>query len=185
MHYAMSKMLDKSRIKSLLRESLRMTFDAIRQNKLRSILTLLGISVGVFSVIGVMTAIRTLETSIESGLNVFGANTFLVSKEPRVTFRRGRRSPYRNRKNIDYEQFLTLKDLAKTPIMVSASGFTVVRSVKYKTNTRIPIYNPECAVIIVGTCINLLFINLEKVGFSSTSTVSMPKRILCSVPYIA
>jgi len=81
MHYAMSKMLDKSRIKSLLRESLRMTFDAIRQNKLRSILTLLGISVGVFSVIGVMTAIRTLETSIESGLNVFGANTFLVSKE--------------------------------------------------------------------------------------------------------
>ena len=128
----MSKMLDKSRIKSLLRESLRMTFDAIRQNKLRSILTLLGISVGVFSVIGVMTAIRTLETSIESGLNVFGANTFLVSKEPRVQFRRGRRSPYRNRKNIDYEQFLTLKDLAKTPIMVSASGFTVVRSVKYK-----------------------------------------------------
>ena len=60
-----------------------------------------------------------------------------------------------------------------------------VRSAKYKTNTRIPIYNPECAVIIVGTCINLLFINLEKVGFSSTSTVSMPKRILCSVPYIA
>ena len=110
----MSKMLDKSRIKSLLRESLRMTFDAIRQNKLRSILTLLGISVGVFSVIGVMTAIRTLETSIESGLNVFGANTFLVSKEPRVQFRRGRRSPYRNRKNIDYEQFLTLKELAKT-----------------------------------------------------------------------
>ena len=62
-------------VRNILRESLRMAIDAIRQNKLRSILTLLGISIGVFSVIGVMTAIRTLETSIESGLNVFGTNT--------------------------------------------------------------------------------------------------------------
>ena len=53
-----------------------MTFDAIRANKLRSTLTLLGISVGIFSVISVMTAIKTLESSIESGLNVFGTNTF-------------------------------------------------------------------------------------------------------------
>ena len=41
-----------------------MAIDAIRQNTLRSILTLLGISIGVFSVIGVMTAIRTLESSV-------------------------------------------------------------------------------------------------------------------------
>ena len=46
----------------MLRESMRMTVEAIVQNKLRAILTLLGISIGVFSVIGVMTAIRTLET---------------------------------------------------------------------------------------------------------------------------
>ena len=73
-------MLGKRQIKSILRESVRMTFDAIRQNKLRSTLTLLGISVGIFSVISVMTAIKTLESSIESGLNVFGTNTFLITK---------------------------------------------------------------------------------------------------------
>ena len=60
-------MIGKSQIKSLLRESIRMTMDAIKENKLRSILTLLGISVGIFSVISVMTAIKTLESSIESG----------------------------------------------------------------------------------------------------------------------
>ena len=47
-----------------------MAIDAIKKNKLRSLLTLLGITIGVFSVIGVMTAIRTLESSVESGLNI-------------------------------------------------------------------------------------------------------------------
>ena len=73
-------MIGKSQIKSLLRESIRMTMDAIKENKLRSILALLGISVGIFSVISVMTAIKTLESSIESGLNVFGTNTFEPGK---------------------------------------------------------------------------------------------------------
>ena len=62
-----------------------MAIDAIRQNKLRSILTLLGISIGVFSVIGVMTAIRTLESSVQSGLNVFAANTFVTVSYTHLT----------------------------------------------------------------------------------------------------
>ena len=63
-------------LKNIFKESFWMAIEAIRQNKLRSILTLLGISIGVFSVIGVMTAIRTLESSVQSGLNVFATNTF-------------------------------------------------------------------------------------------------------------
>ena len=51
-----------SHLKNTVKESFRMAIESIRQNKLRSILTLLGISIGVFSVIGVMTAIRTLES---------------------------------------------------------------------------------------------------------------------------
>jgi putative ABC transport system permease protein len=61
-----------------------MAVEAIRQNKLRSILTLLGISIGVFSVIGVMTAIRTLEVAIDSQLDIFGTNTFSVNKWPDI-----------------------------------------------------------------------------------------------------
>ena len=58
-------MINLRSVKNGIKESFRMAIDAIRQNKLRSILTLLGISIGVFSVIGVMTAIRTLESSVE------------------------------------------------------------------------------------------------------------------------
>ena len=124
-------MLGKRQIKSILRESVRMTFDAIRQNKLRSTLTLLGISVGIFSVISVMTAIKTLESSIESGLNVFGTNTFMITKNPAIQF--GRNDKYRNRKNIDLNQYLTLKERAKLPILVSGGDDTGnVRLVTYK-----------------------------------------------------
>ena len=124
-------MLGKRQIKSILRESVRMTFDAIRQNKLRSTLTLLGISVGIFSVISVMTAIKTLESSIESGLNVFGTNTFLITKDPAIQF--GRNEKYRNRKNIDLDQYLKLKERAKLPILVSGGDDTDnVRHVTYK-----------------------------------------------------
>jgi len=120
-----------SQIKSILRESVRMTFDAIRANKLRSTLTLLGISVGIFSVISVMTAIKTLESSIESGLNVFGTNTFLITKDPAIQF--GGNEKYRNRKNIDLDQYLQLKERAKLPILVSGGDETDrVRVVTYK-----------------------------------------------------
>ena len=108
-----------------------MTFDAIRANKLRSTLTLLGISVGIFSVISVMTAIKTLESSIESGLNVFGTNTFLITKDPAIQF--GRNEKYRNRKNIDLDQYFQLKERAKLPILVSGGDETQnVRVVTYK-----------------------------------------------------
>ena len=125
-------MIGGSQFRSMLRESMRMTVEAIIQNKLRSILTLLGISIGVFSVIGVMTAIRTLETSIESGLNVFGTNTFMIQKTPAIQFGPGSRSKYRNRKNIDYRQYELLKERAKLPILVSVVDSEQERSIRYK-----------------------------------------------------
>ena len=55
-----------------------MALSAIRANKLRSTLTLLGIVVGVFSIIAVMTAMGVLRSSIEEGLAGLGANTFRI-----------------------------------------------------------------------------------------------------------
>ena len=108
-----------------------MAIDAIKQNKLRSTLTLLGISIGVFSVIGVMTAIRTLESSVQSGLNVFAANTFVIQKYPSIQIGR-RDKKIRNRKNIDYDQYKKLKERAKLPVLVSVSEGSSIRNVKYK-----------------------------------------------------
>ena len=127
-------MINVHSLKNVMKESFRMTIDAIRQNKLRSILTLLGISIGVFSVIGVMTAIRTLESSVESGLNVFGTNTFVIQKYSAIMTDHGDEK-YRNRKNIDYPQYEEFKRRAKLPIMVSVSEDVSARNVKYRDKT--------------------------------------------------
>ena len=118
-------------LKSIFKESFWMAIDAIRKNKLRSSLTLLGISIGVFSVIGVMTAIRTLESSIASGLNVFAANTFVIQKNPEWDFG-GRDRKYRNRKNITIDQYKKLKGRAKIPLLVSPVTGMSERDVQYR-----------------------------------------------------
>ena len=117
-------------LKSILKESFWMATDSIRKNKLRSSLTLLGISIGVFSVIGVMTAIRTLESSVKSGLNVFATNTFVIQKTPEFNFGEDRKK-YRNRKNITYEQYKKLKSRAKLPLLISPADGTSTRNVYY------------------------------------------------------
>ena len=118
-------------LKNILKESFWMAIDAIRKNKLRSGLTLLGISIGVFSVIGVMTAIRTLESSVASGLNVFATNTFIIQKYPEIDFG-SNRVKYRNRKNINIKQYKKLKDRAKTPLLISATDDSWSRDIKYR-----------------------------------------------------
>ncbi len=117
-------------LNNVLKESFWMAIDAIRKNKLRSSLTLLGISIGVFSVIGVMTAIRTLESSIASGLNVFAANTFIIQKYPEIQFGHG--GKYRNRENITIDQYKKLKSRAKRPLLISAADQSVTRDIKYR-----------------------------------------------------
>lgn len=120
----------KSHLKNTLKESFRMAVDALRANKLRSILTLLGIAIGVFSVIGVMTAIRTMESSITSGLNVFGSNTFLIQKHPIIQMGRPDKS-IRNRQNITYDQFEELKARAKLPKLITVAEGKGGVSIKY------------------------------------------------------
>jgi putative ABC transport system permease protein len=65
-----------------MNEILKMAFGSLGVNKLRSFLTMSGITIGVFSVIGVMTAVSALRGSIETGLSFLGSNIFQFAKWP-------------------------------------------------------------------------------------------------------
>ena len=121
-------------IKNQLNDSFWMAIDAIRKNKLRSTLTLLGISIGVFSVISVMTALRTLESAVSTGLNVFATNTFIIQKDPNffIGSSREEKDQYRNRKNITIDQFRALKARCDMPKIISAEIITDIQTISYK-----------------------------------------------------
>jgi putative ABC transport system permease protein len=122
-------------------EILRLAFGALSSNKLRSGLTVLGIAVGVFSVIGVMTLINGMRSSIESGLNVLGANSFQVTKFPPINFS----DPwlrFRNRRDISFphaERFKELMgDAARVNLGINRGGLTVVnRELRTNPNVRL------------------------------------------------
>ncbi len=89
---------------SEMRESFQMAMASLAAHKLRSALTLLGVLVGVFSIIVVMTAMRVLQRNIERELSQLGSDTFQVQKWPAVYF--GGPEGFRKfwqRKNISYE----------------------------------------------------------------------------------
>jgi putative ABC transport system permease protein len=110
-------------------EIIRLALSSLSANKLRSGLTMLGIAVGVFSVIGVMTVITGLRENIESGLNVLGANSFQISKFPAINFS----NPwvrFRNRRDISFAQSQRFKELmqgtAEVSLMLRRGGRRVL-----------------------------------------------------------
>ncbi len=127
------------------RESLAMALIALRINKLRSILTLLGIAVGVFSIIAVMTAMGVLLNSIESGLSQLGANTFQIQRTSNFnTGNPQERAKMRNRKNIKYAQGLLVKEratLAKAVGLEAWSGGKIVATLTGQKS------NPDVAIV--------------------------------------
>ncbi|HWN96292.1 MAG TPA: ABC transporter permease [Methylomirabilota bacterium] len=86
---------------------------ALAAHKLRSALTLLGVTVGVFSIVVVMTAMRVLQSNIEKEMGQLGSHTFSVQKWPAI-FVGGRDGweKYWRRKNITWQQIQTLREKA-------------------------------------------------------------------------
>jgi len=91
-------------------EIFRMALGSLRTNRLRSALTMLGVAIGVFSVIGVMTALSAIQGSIESGLSFLGSNIFQFAKYP-VMNTRDPGEKFANRRDISLEQATDFKRL--------------------------------------------------------------------------
>jgi len=86
-----------------VKEGFLMAVGALTAHKLRSTLTLLGVLVGVFSIIVVMTAMQALQKQIASSLNQLGGQTFVVAKWPQLFFG-GSGVKYAMRKNLTLAQ---------------------------------------------------------------------------------
>jgi putative ABC transport system permease protein len=102
-----------------VRESFTMAVGAIAAHKLRSALTLLGVLVGVFSIIVVMTAMRVMQSNIERELSSLGSETFMIKKWPNSYFGfSGDLEKYWRRKNITMATAKRLEDKTTLPLNI-------------------------------------------------------------------
>ncbi len=90
-------------------EAVRMAFETLRANKLRSGLTVLGISIGISTVILISSAINGLNSNIDSFIAALGTNTLWVLRYE--LFGRRPTTEELNRKHLTYEDAVAMRSL--------------------------------------------------------------------------
>jgi putative ABC transport system permease protein len=131
-------------------EVLKVAFGSLRGNKLRSSLTVLGIVIGIFSIISISTVITMLQNSISEGLSQLGKNTFQIQKFPAM--QQGRLSDkIRNRKDLTVEDYYRLSEMLEEAKLVGAEQWQFGRLFKSQwdeTNANIQLVGgtPEAMV---------------------------------------
>lgn len=122
-------------------QTLAVSVQSIKNNKLRTSLTILGVVVGIFSIIVIMTVITMLQNSIESGLSQLSKNTFQIQKfDPTVGGGGHRRD--RSRRDITIEEADRLKELLTKAKYVGAEQWQFGKIIKYgnrETNPNIQV----------------------------------------------
>ena len=66
------------RFSPLFRENLNVSLTAVKTNKLRSILTILMIAIGIMALVGILTAIDAIKGSVTDSFNRMGASTITI-----------------------------------------------------------------------------------------------------------
>ncbi|HAN18666.1 MAG: ABC transporter [Bacteroidetes bacterium GWC2_33_15] len=124
-------------------ENLRISIKSIRSNLLRTILTVFIIAFGIMALVGILTAIESIKSSISNQFTSMGANTFsIVNRDNRVRIG-GDSRPNRYR-SIEFREAMSFKEDFNFPAVVSISTFaSELATVKYKSEKT----NPNITVI--------------------------------------
>jgi len=133
-------------------ENSKIAFSSIRSNSLRSIITILIITFGIFALVGILTAITSIKESINSSFNVMGANTFTISQM--WNSQKSNRERRKNNLNISYNEARQFKEDYKFPAQVSisyhASWNGVLKYESVKTNPNISVVGVDDTYLGIG-----------------------------------
>ena len=107
------------------KEAVKLALQSLWANKLRSVLTLLGVVIGVSSVIAVVTLVNGANVYVASKVNSYGADVFTISKRPQVITSYEAYQMYMKRKNITAEDYRYVMENCKHCVSVGALQGTV------------------------------------------------------------
>jgi putative ABC transport system permease protein len=111
------------------KEAIRIALQSLWANKLRSILTLIGVVIGVASVIMVLTLVAGVNKFVATKIYGYGADVFTASKQPSVVFSDAEFMKYQKRKDLKYDAYEAIAarctECATTGAMANATGSVV------------------------------------------------------------
>ncbi|HEY2028953.1 MAG TPA: ABC transporter permease [Myxococcales bacterium] len=115
-------------------DDFRLSLAALNGHKLRSGLTMLGIVIGVFTVVAMMAVLNGLSKTINKQLGALGADAFQIQRFPAVQF--GNLSPeIAARKKISLAQFHQIKDMLPQAKMIGAEMWEYGKTASAGSNT--------------------------------------------------
>jgi putative ABC transport system permease protein len=162
-------------ILSIIYEAIAQALQQLRSNPLRSFLSLLGISIGIFCIIGVLAAVGSLESNVRGSLEKLGNDVVYVKKWPWADAS-GVWWKYIKRPNPDYDDYQVVQAKSKTAQMVSYHVVIGFKTLKFGSNS------VEGAVLI-GTSFEfgeMFMLDFERGRYFSTAEYyyGAPKALL-------
>jgi putative ABC transport system permease protein len=116
---------------AIFKENLRISFRAIRSNRVRAILTICIIAIGIMALVGILTAIDAIKSSLTNQFTMMGANSFSITSRGMNIQVGNSRQRAKNFSRISYreaEEFKTrFTETAWVSISFNASGLSTVK----------------------------------------------------------
>ncbi|OXG09522.1 putative ABC transport system permease protein [Flavobacterium araucananum] len=118
----------------LLKESFRFAINALRNNKLRTLLSLLGVTIGIFSIIAVLAAVDSLDRKISKDLSSLDKNTIYLMK---YCFGPSEIPQWKREQfpNVKYDEYISLKNSLNNTDQVAYQLFVKHETLKYDSKT--------------------------------------------------
>ncbi len=118
----------------LLKESFSFAINALRNNKLRTLLSLLGVTIGIFSIIAVLAAVDSLDRKIKKDLSSLDKNTIYLT---RVSFGPSEIPQWKTEQfpDVTYEEYQYLSKSLPDAQFLCFQYFTKAENIKYEDQT--------------------------------------------------
>jgi putative ABC transport system permease protein len=127
-------------------ENLRVAFVSIKSQVLRSVLTAMIIAIGITALVGILTAIDALKSSINNQFSSMGANSFSIANK-RESNKRHKGKQTAATPNINYQEAMAFKNKFEFPGSVTVScrprSAAVVKFKKKESKPNIPIFGVD------------------------------------------
>jgi len=130
----------------MLKDNLRIALEQLKSGKLRSLLTVLGITIGIATVIAIVAVLEGYFASVTADLNVLGANTFQVQKWDNFGGIHVGEGDSRHRKNIQPELAEVVREECNMVLNAGAEIWKRGQAIQYKdkrTNPNIMVAGGE------------------------------------------